>query len=459
LVTGDRRAAFWHATEAEGLTVIAGEAGTGKSTTLAAVRDAYQDAGYRVIGMAWTNAVVQNLERDGFRGATTIASELKRLETGAAQWDRRTVLIVDEAGMLSTKHLAAVTGEARAAGAKLILAGDDRQLASIERGGLFGALKEKHGAAELHEVVRVSDAEQRRAFNLMHQGDYLPALAIFSRQGRINWSGRQDEAFERLVEQWGEDSAAAPDKTRFVFAYTNADVARLNAALRQERVEQGALGPGRTLTTADGEGVFAAGDRIQFTGTSHRGDERRAGIVNGVLGTIRHIEDDNRVTVALDGPPGARERRVSFVAGADHTAGAFGQFRHGYAGTIYKGQGRTLDQTYLYHSEHWRSASSYVALTRHRHDVSVFVATATAQNLGALARQMGRVDETRSASQFVPDHPEQPHPIRRARRVAASGEGYGALDAETQDILREARSSENRQAQDRDPDRGWERSR
>ena len=63
-------------------------------------------SGYRVIGMAWTNAVVQNLKQDGFRDATTIAAELRRIENGATRWDRRTVLIVDEAGMLSTKHLA-----------------------------------------------------------------------------------------------------------------------------------------------------------------------------------------------------------------------------------------------------------------------------------------------------------------------------------------------------------------
>jgi ATP-dependent exoDNAse (exonuclease V) alpha subunit len=71
---------------------------------------------------------VQNLRQDGFRDATTVAAELYRLDRGSTRWDSRTVLIVDEAGMLSTKHLAEVTAEARAAGAKLILAGDDKQL-------------------------------------------------------------------------------------------------------------------------------------------------------------------------------------------------------------------------------------------------------------------------------------------------------------------------------------------
>ena len=330
---GEQRAAFWHATEGAGLAIIAGEAGTGKSTTLAAIRDGYEQAGYQVIGMAWTNAVVQDLRRDGSRNASTIASELYRIDTGATRWDSHTALIIDEAAMLSTKHLAAMTGQAQAAGAKLILAGDEKQLASIERGGLFGALKQQHGAAELHEVVRVSDAEQRRAFNLMHQGEFLPALSIFARQGAISWRGTQDEAFSGLVGQWGRTWLESSDKTRFVFAYTNADVLKINAALRAVRKEQDELGSDHLLETADGPTPFSEGDRIQFTGTSARREERQAGIVNGAVGTIRGIEGD-RVTVALDTKAGAPERLVSFVAGHDQANGEFDRFRHGYAGTI-----------------------------------------------------------------------------------------------------------------------------
>ena len=468
---GEQRGAFWHATQAGGIAVIAGEAGTGKTATLTAIRDGYEAAGYRVIGMAWTNAVVQDLQRDGFGNATTIAAELNRIENKATRWDGRTVLIVDEAAMLSTKHLAAVTGQARAAGAKLILAGDDKQLASIERGGLFGALKEQHGAAELHEVVRVSDAEQRRAFNLMHKGEFLPALAIFARQGAIHWTGKEEEAFAGLVEQWGRDTAADPDKARFVFAYTNADVRELNAALRDERKEQGRLGADHVLETADGPLAFAENDRIQFTGTSQRREERQAGIVNGAVGTIRSIEGD-RVTVALDSKPGAPERLVSFVAGKDQAAGEFSQFRHGYAGTIYKGQGRTLDATYLYHSQHWRSASSYVALTRHRENVTLFVATETARDLGQLARQMARIDETRAASQFHAVENPAPSPTRSlaerraqvedsaARRRAQVGSSEGAPnDRGGDDNLRQARAAAEEARHRRDLERTRDQSR
>ena len=213
------------------------------------------------------------------------------------------MLIVDEAAMLSTKHLAAVTGQARAAGAKLILAGDDKQLASIERGGLFGALKEQHGGAELHEVVRVSDAEQRRAFNLMHKGEFLPALAIFAGRARSIGPARQEEARAALVEQWGRDIAADPDKTRFVFAYTNADVKSSMPRCATCARSRGRSAPiicwrRRTAT------AFAEGDRIQFTGTARRREDRKGRVVNGAVGTIRAIEGD-RVTVALDGKPGA----------------------------------------------------------------------------------------------------------------------------------------------------------
>jgi Ti-type conjugative transfer relaxase TraA len=479
-VTGERRAAFWHTTGPQGLAVLAGESGAGKSTTLAAVRDAYETAGYRVIGMAWTNQVVQNMKREGFGEATTIAAELYRLKTGATQWDSRTVLIVDEAGMLSTKHLAAVTGQARMAGAKLILAGDDKQLASIESGGLFGALKDRHGGAELHEVVRVSDAEQRRAFNLMHKGEFLPALVIFDRHRAIHWTGRQEEALAALVGQWGRDIADNPDKARFVFAYTNADVKELNAALRAVCKDHGALGPDQVLETADGPVAFAEGDRIQFTGTSARREERRAGLVNGETGTIRTIEDD-RVTVALDTKPGAPERLISFVAGTNQAEGAFGQFRHGYAGTIYKGQGRTLDQTYLYHSQHWRNAASYVALTRHRENVSLFVATRTARDLGQLARQMARVDDTRAASQFhAVDSPEPSAPenlaerrarveeaaARRRQTQAGSSDGASRQRDEEDEDQREAREAREaiaetrrREQHERSRARGMERSR
>ena len=99
-------------------------------------------------------------------------------------------------------------------------------------------------------------------------------------------------------------------------------------------------------------------------------------------------------------------------------AAAFTEFRHGYAGP-YAGQGRTLQQTYLYHSEHWRSAPSYVALTRHKERTDLFVARNTAADIKQLGKQMARIDERRAASMFELDQPLVPVAALSAAALSA----------------------------------------
>jgi ATP-dependent exoDNAse (exonuclease V) alpha subunit len=101
-LNGEQAEAVRHAAGGSGFAVIAGEAGTGKSRTLGAIREAYEADGYRVTGLSWTNSVVQDMRRDGFGNASTIASEMKRLETGSQVWTRKDVLVVDEAAMPAT---------------------------------------------------------------------------------------------------------------------------------------------------------------------------------------------------------------------------------------------------------------------------------------------------------------------------------------------------------------------
>jgi ATP-dependent exoDNAse (exonuclease V) alpha subunit len=396
--------ALRHVTGEKGLALIDGQAGTGKSYTIAAVREAYEAAGYRVVGLAPTNAVVQDMRADGFRRAGTVHAELFALANDRTSWTQKTAVIVDEAAMLDTKLMAMVTAWAADAGAKLILVGDDRQLSSIDRSGMVGALKDRYGAAALSEVKRQHKNDERRASEMMAGGNFHDALGIYEQKGAIHWTRTQREARAELVAQWAKDSAAEPEKSRFVFAITNDDVAALNAALRAVRKGRGELGPDQMLPTAHGRENFAVGDRIQFTAT-----DKQAGIYNGAAGTIEAI-DGAHLAVRLDG---RQPKTIAFIAAA------FDQFRHGYAGTIYRGQGKTLDQTYLYHSEHWRSAASYVALTRHRDKTDLFVARNTAKDLAELARQMARTDERRAASMFYPEEKIEPVPILTPAELAA----------------------------------------
>jgi len=390
MLRDDQRAAFEHAMGAGGLKLVEGRAGTGKSFTLAAVRDAHAAAGYRVVGLAPTNAVTQDLKADGFAEAGTVHAALFGIKNGRSPgWDRRTVLVVDEAAMLDSRVTGELLAEARQAGAKVVLAGDDRQLASIERGGLFTELRKAHGAVEITEVTRQRVDWQRQAARDLAEGRFDAAVQAFDRNGAVTWTVDQEAARAALVARWTEDTAADPHASRFVFAYTNVEVDRLNAELRGVRRDRGELGsPDVRLATKHGEAAFAAGDRVQFTDTA-----KKLGIHNGNAGTITGLDAaTGQVRVRLDAPAGKEGRTVTWSA-----ADEFDGFRHGYAGTIYKGQGKTLDHTYLLHTHHWRAAASYVALTRQRESAQVFVSTETARDAQQLARQMAR-GEVRAAS-------------------------------------------------------------
>lgn len=394
--------ALVHLTGAEGFAMLWGQAGTGKTHTLNAVRSAYEAEGLKVLGLSHTNDVVQQMRGEGFK-AETIASELMRLDHGRARWDKNSVLIVDEAAMLSTESLAKLTDAARQAGAKLILAGDDAQLASVEKGGMFETLRVTHGAAILRDVQRVSDAEQKRAFGEMHAGEFLGALQLAEKTGRLHWTDKQDDTLPAMAKQYADDLAADPGKKRFMFAYSNAEVDALNDFSRALQRQRGGLGEDVALQTSRGEANFAAGDRVQLTGNGLCKADRDAGYINGRVGTITAIETEDGkplVTVELDAKKGKEPQRLQFLVGEDKEAGEWNAFRHGYSGTIYKGQGKTLDQTYVCHSSSWKNSAAYVALTRHRESVHIYAAYETVKDLDAMARGLARKENTRAATAY-----------------------------------------------------------
>ena len=334
------------------------------------------------------------------------------LKNGLAHWPRDSVVIVDEAPMLDSRITGELMAEAKRAGAKLILAGDDRQLASIERGGLFAELKHRHGSVAMTEVTRQRQPWQRQAARDLADGRFEEALRAFAREKAITWTAKQDEALAALVAAWRRDTASEPERSRFVFAYTNKDVDRLNAALRQVRVERGELRREHRFDTTHGIHAFAVGDRVQFTDTL-----KSARIYNGNAGTVTAIDGATGVIRArLDAPAGATPREVVW------SASEFAGFRHGYAGTIYKGQGKTLDQTYLLHTHHWRRASAYVALTRQRERAQVFVATETARDLRDLARQMSRGEVKSASVAYATLNELNPEQRERVRTAAQRGE-------------------------------------
>ena len=153
--------------------------------TLKAVRAAYEAEGASCIGLSWTNEVVKQMRGDGFADAATIASALKRSRTGAATGHSNTVLIVDEAAMISTEHLAQACRR-RARGRRETDPCGRRRAARQHRArrDVRDVAAVSHGAAVLKDVQRVKDAEQKAAFGEMHQDEFLGALQFAEKAGR-----------------------------------------------------------------------------------------------------------------------------------------------------------------------------------------------------------------------------------------------------------------------------------
>lgn len=267
------------------------------------------------------------------------------------------------------------------------------------------------------DVVRQRHADHKDAAEHFARYEFAEGLALLDKGGAIQMRQTVADAKAALVEDWAIASMARPDASRFVFAYTNAEAREVNAAIRAVRVARGEIDAGVEVATTTGAAAFARGDRVSFMETSHA-----LGIDNGTVGTILNI-DEKMMTVRMDGD---RRQDITFPHGT------FSGLAHGYAGTIYKGQGATLDETFLLHSHHWRDASSYVALTRHRDSLRVYAARDVAQDIATLAKQMTRSDE-RPAT-VVYDTREEAH--RRAvereeqtRRGAVAPGKYEGMNA------------------------------
>jgi AAA domain/TrwC relaxase len=154
----------------QGVALVVGRAGTGKTFALGIARHAWQLDGYRLLATAPTGIATISLQGEGFEDVATCDRLLGDLERGREQLDARTVLVVDEAGMVGSRKLTRLLEHVHHARAKLVLVGDDRQLAAIDAGGGFRALRLRLGASELVENRRQQQAWEREALDLVRSG-------------------------------------------------------------------------------------------------------------------------------------------------------------------------------------------------------------------------------------------------------------------------------------------------
>jgi ATP-dependent exoDNAse (exonuclease V) alpha subunit len=186
----------------QGVAVVVGRAGTGKTFALGIVRHAWQLDGYRPIATAPTGIATVSLEAEGFEEVATCDRLLADLDRGREQLDSRTVLVVDEAGMLGSRKLARLLEHAQQVQAKVVLVGDDRQLAAIEAGGGFRALRLRLGASELIENRRQHQAWEREALELVRSGLVDEAVAAYRAHDRVVAADSKPASTLALLNDW-----------------------------------------------------------------------------------------------------------------------------------------------------------------------------------------------------------------------------------------------------------------
>jgi hypothetical protein len=262
------------------------------------------------------------------------------------------VLVVDEAGMASTRQLAELVDHAAKARAKLVLVGDHRQLSEIEAGGAFRALARRLPAIELTENRRQVSQWERDALALLRDGDAGQALDRYEAEGRVMTGETVDAVRGRLVADWwaGRD----PDLAVMI-AFRRADVADLNGRARALMRARGRLGS-RDLALPSGG--FARGDRVVL-----RHNDRLRGVANGDRGVISSLDSSAR---ALD--VDISDRRVRLDAAYLDRVGqrAGPSVMHGYAITGHSAQGLTCDRAYVLVSGEASREWCYTALSRGR---------------------------------------------------------------------------------------------
>ncbi|WP_247998059.1 Ti-type conjugative transfer relaxase TraA [Brucella tritici] len=373
-LSDEQRNAIAHITGPEQIAAVVGYAGAGKSTMLAAAREAWEAEGYTVHGAALSGKAAEGLEESSGIQSRTLASWSRGWDNDRGQLNRGDVFVIDEAGMVGSRQLARFVTEAEARGAKIVLVGDHEQLQAIGAGAPFRAIAEQIGHAELSEIRRQRVDWQREASVdfATHRTDL--GLRAYNEHGNISFAETGEDARGEIVRDYLADRDERPDGTRVAMAHRRADVRAINEGVRSELQERGELAQGEdagalTFQTNDGKREFATGDRIVFLENN-----RDLGVKNGMLGTVEHVEE-GRIVAQLDGRGGDS---VS-IPMSDYQA-----VDHGYATTIHKNQGATVDRAYVMASKTMDRHLTYVAMTRHRDGVQLYAAQDEFTNAGRL---------------------------------------------------------------------------
>lgn len=341
---------------------IEGMAGTGKTTALEVINAVYKSAGYQVIGCALSGKAAEGLEEGSGIKSSTIHSLLLRLERNEVELNEKSVIIVDEAGMVGSRLYSALVENAHKAGAKLVLVGDYRQLQPIDAGGMFKQITLSLGSAELVEIRRQKEEWHKEAIHHVVAGRSAEAIEAFNSRGLINIASEKIEAIQNMVHDWYDDPNALINKT--MLSGTRYETRLCNEEARQLLKANGSINSSVSarVSCSDGyEREFCAGDRILFSKNN-----LPLGVKNGTAGRVENIyldaEGHTQFQVVTDSGETVNFRTEDY-----------NELLHGYCVSVHKSQGATVNKTYLLTNERMTDKEwSYVALSRSRGETKIY---------------------------------------------------------------------------------------
>jgi hypothetical protein len=330
-----------------GVEVVCAAAGTGKTFTLDAARDAWERAGYTVRGAALAGRAAQELQSSAAIPSSTLARLHLDLNAGTTRLVARSVVVIDEAGMAGTRTLAPILDTARVAGTKVVLVGDTHQLPEIDAGGALAGLVDRLDPIELVENRRQRDQWERNALLELRAGDVDTALDAYRTHGRIIHAPTAGQVRQAMVADWWAHRVAGDSVA--MMAIRRSDVDDLNGRARAYLKQRGDVSGPEVVVN---QRRFQAGDDIICLRNN-----RRLGVCNGTRATITSVDPDRHT---LDIQIGHHNVRLT----ADYLAG--GHIAHAYATTIHKIQGATFDHGLLLGTDALYRTRGYVGMSRGR---------------------------------------------------------------------------------------------
>lgn len=366
-LTKEQQLALEHiTTQAGGLKIVQGMAGTGKGFLLGVAHLAWENVGLDVRGATLAAKAAQGLQESTQIPSQTLHSLIHQLNTEKTELTSKTVLVIDEAGMVGSRQLAQILDYADQVKAKVVLIGDSQQLQPIDAGGAFRLLAQNLGYASLQNIQRQKTLEDRKIVMQLATGQSEQALAAMRKQGSLHVQSTQEKVIENLIEDWWQAKIKQPFASALMLAGTRSDLYRLNQAARLKMHKSGQLGASCEVETILNDvrtsREFAVGDQILFCK-----NQRRLGITNGDVGILKEIQ------INQDGHWQFQVERedskiVEFSLTDDkNIKSAYTAIDHAYAISVHKAQGMTVDHAFVLSSDAMMDREwSYVAASRAR---------------------------------------------------------------------------------------------